>query len=80
MSPVAGSSGIWPEKYTVLSARTACEYGPMAAGAFSVLMIWRDMGRSGALGENRAVIVPGGGNVGGVGSVSHQETALTPCM
>ena len=32
MSPVAGSSGIWPEKYTVLPARTACEYGPMAAG------------------------------------------------
>jgi len=37
--PVAGSSGICPEKYTVLPARTACEYGPMAAGAWSVWMI-----------------------------------------
>ena len=24
-SPVAGTSGIWPEKYTVLPLRTACE-------------------------------------------------------
>jgi hypothetical protein len=45
--PVAGSSGIWPEKYTTLPTRTACEYGPMAAGACSVLMIWRLMGHSG---------------------------------
>src|SRR3954469_9559909 len=42
--PVAGSSGIWPEKYTVLPARTACEYGPMADGAFSVAMVLRVMG------------------------------------
>src|SRR5690242_941403 len=42
-APVTGSSGIWPEKYTVLPARTACEYGPMAAGARSVAMMLRDM-------------------------------------
>src|SRR6266568_5544888 len=34
--PVAGSSPIWPERYTVLPARIACEYGPIAAGAASV--------------------------------------------
>src|SRR5438552_5545324 len=33
--PVAGSSPIWPERYTVLPARIACEYGPIAAGAAS---------------------------------------------
>src|ERR1700754_4522164 len=41
--PVAGSSGIWPEKYTVFPARTAWEYGPMADGAFSVAMVLRVM-------------------------------------
>src|SRR5690606_35692377 len=35
-APVAGSSGIWPERKTVLPARVACEYGPIAAGASPV--------------------------------------------
>src|SRR5690242_6958500 len=34
--PVAGSSGIWPDRKTKPPLRTACEYGPMAAGACSV--------------------------------------------
>src|SRR5439155_5548709 len=33
--PLAGSSPICPERYTVLPARIACEYGPIAAGAAS---------------------------------------------
>src|ERR671931_2873961 len=33
---VAGSSPIWPERYTVLPARTACEYVPIASGASRV--------------------------------------------
>src|SRR5690606_8064378 len=40
-SPVAGSIGICPDRYTVSPQRTACEYGPMAAGAWSVWMGWR---------------------------------------
>src|SRR5215469_16763880 len=45
-APVAGSIGVWPEKYSVLPQRTACEYGPMALGASGEAMIWRDMGAS----------------------------------
>ena len=41
--PLSGSSGIWPDRYTVSPTRTACEYGPMAAGARSVWMMSRDM-------------------------------------
>src|SRR5437762_12057029 len=33
---VAGSRPIWPERYTVLPARTACEYVPIASGASRV--------------------------------------------
>src|SRR3546814_8509687 len=40
-SPVAGSIGIWQDMETVSPQRTACEYGPMAAGALSVWMGWR---------------------------------------
>ena len=36
ISPVAGSMGIWPEVNSRFPTDTACEYGPMAAGAFSV--------------------------------------------
>src|SRR5262249_58954249 len=35
-SPVAGSSGIWPEAKTRPFALIACEYGPIAFGAPSV--------------------------------------------
>ena len=42
-SIVFGSSGIWPDRYTVLPERTACEYGPMAAGAFGLVIGVRDM-------------------------------------
>src|SRR5450432_4070555 len=34
--PVAGSRPICPDRYTVAPTRTACEYGPMAAGALGV--------------------------------------------
>src|SRR5690606_4074053 len=40
---VAGSSGIWPESQIVPPAATACEYGPMAAGALSVAIVRRVM-------------------------------------
>src|ERR671928_1456989 len=33
---VAGSRPIWPDRYTVLPARTACEYVPIASGASRV--------------------------------------------
>src|SRR5919201_5593983 len=33
---LAGSRPIWPERYTVLPARTACEYVPIASGASRV--------------------------------------------
>ena len=36
--PVAGSSGICPLRKTSPPARTACEYGPIAAGASFVAM------------------------------------------
>ena len=36
-APVAGSRGIWPDTKSRLPARTACEYGPMAFGAASVV-------------------------------------------
>jgi hypothetical protein len=42
-SPVAGSSGICPETYTVLPHFTACEYVPTAFGACAVLTIVRVM-------------------------------------
>jgi len=43
MSPLTtiiydGSSGIWPDMNIRSFAFIACEYGPMAAGAFSVFM------------------------------------------
>src|SRR5690606_20518947 len=38
--------GIWPDRYTVRPLRTACEYGPMAAGASPVLIALRVMARS----------------------------------
>ena len=34
--PVTGSSAIWPAVKRKPLATTACEYGPMAAGALSV--------------------------------------------
>src|SRR5438132_366944 len=34
--PVAGSSPICPDRYTVPPARIACEYGPIAAGAVAL--------------------------------------------
>src|SRR5688572_21951986 len=36
ITPLAGSSGIWPETKSSEPARIACEYGPMAAGAADV--------------------------------------------
>ena len=36
ISPVAGTTGIIPEVYTIPFTSIACEYGPIAAGAFSV--------------------------------------------
>ena len=37
--PVAGSSGIWPAVKTKLPLLIACEYGPIACGAFCVCTI-----------------------------------------
>ena len=37
-APVAGSMGSWPDVMIRLPAWMPCEYGPMAAGAFSVEM------------------------------------------
>src|ERR1700742_2501249 len=56
-SPLAGSSGIWPEKYTVLPQRTACEYGPIAFGALSVWMVLR-MGWDGKSEVRTLVVSP----------------------
>ena len=39
-SPVVGSRGICPAVNTRFPATVACEYGPMAAGALSVLIIF----------------------------------------
>src|SRR6266478_1074864 len=36
---VAGSSPIWPDRNTTSPVLTACEYGPIAAGAFGVVII-----------------------------------------
>ena len=36
ITPVAGSTGIIPDVYTIPFTSMACEYGPIAAGAFSV--------------------------------------------
>src|SRR5882672_5481325 len=44
-SPVSGSRGIWPEQNTRSPERTACEYGPMAAGALVVAMTRRSLNR-----------------------------------
>ena len=38
ISPVAGTTGIMPDVYTVPFTSIACEYGPIAAGALSVLI------------------------------------------
>ena len=38
ITPVAGSMGSWPDVMIRLPAWMPCEYGPMAAGAFSVEM------------------------------------------
>ena len=57
---VDGSSGICPEKYTVLPARTACEYGPIAAGARSVWMICLAIGNSCRTGVDSICHVPAG--------------------
>ena len=35
-APVAGSTGIWPEINYIFPETLACEYGPIAAGAFAV--------------------------------------------
>jgi hypothetical protein len=37
--PVAGSIGICPEQKIIFPALTACEYGPIAPGAFSVEIV-----------------------------------------
>ena len=39
-SPVAGSKGTWPEVTRKLPQSMAWEYGPMAAGALVVAMIF----------------------------------------
>src|SRR5690348_7872400 len=39
-SPVAGSSGVWPERYSRSPAQTPTEYGPMAAGALELSTIF----------------------------------------
>ena len=38
ISPVEGTTGITPDVYTIPLTSIACEYGPIAAGAFSVLI------------------------------------------
>src|SRR2546423_10425863 len=38
--PVAGSSGIWPAVYRNPLAMIPCEYGPIADGAFSVVIFF----------------------------------------
>ena len=38
ISPVSGTTGITPEVYTIPFTSIACEYGPIAAGALSVLI------------------------------------------
>ena len=48
---VAGSSGIWPDRYTAPPAATACEYGPDGLGARSVAMMRRDMAAPGERGR-----------------------------
>lgn len=40
ISPVAGSNAICPDENNVLFTTTPCEYGPIAAGAFSVLIFF----------------------------------------
>eukprot|EP00306_Pavlova_sp_CCMP459_P020614 CAMPEP_0185551098 /NCGR_PEP_ID=MMETSP1381-20130426/24006_1 /TAXON_ID=298111 /ORGANISM="Pavlova sp., Strain CCMP459" /LENGTH=90 /DNA_ID=CAMNT_0028163933 /DNA_START=507 /DNA_END=779 /DNA_ORIENTATION=+ len=43
-SPVLGSKGIWPDTKSSPLVFTACEYGPMAAGALGVLITSRATG------------------------------------
>ena len=38
ISPVAGTTGMIPDVYTIPFTSIACEYGPIAAGALSVLI------------------------------------------
>ena len=38
ISPVAGTTGMIPDVYTIPLTSIACEYGPIAAGASSVLI------------------------------------------
>ncbi len=40
ISPVDGTTGIMPEVYTIPPVSTAWEYGPIAAGALSVLIMF----------------------------------------
>ena len=39
-SPVAGLIGIWPEAYNIPLTTFAWEYGPIAAGAFGVEIVF----------------------------------------
>src|SRR5687768_8554977 len=57
--PVAGSSGIWPETYTVEPTLTACEYVPIAAGALGVEMIVRAIGVCEVVEEDCENAAPG---------------------
>src|SRR5512147_2285120 len=45
---VAGSIGVWPAQKTRPFVRIACEYGPIALGANSVLITVRLVGRGAA--------------------------------
>jgi hypothetical protein len=39
-SPVSGLNAIWPEVYNVFPANTAWLYGPIGAGALTVVIIF----------------------------------------
>ena len=54
----SGSSGIWPEQKTKLPTRMACEYGPTAAGASEVEMIFFMGHVSGSLCYVERPVVP----------------------
>ena len=43
-APVAMSMGSWPDVMIRLPARMPCEYGPIAAGAFSVAITFFNSG------------------------------------
>src|SRR5215831_4178486 len=70
---LAGSSGICPERYTVSPTRTACEYGPIAAGALSLWMISRLIGAYSSFGQDRAA--PSAAAVGIAVVVAHPLAA-----